>query len=157
MDLIKEYIKSIVDTHCLFFAYGFYLDPANLKKVCPSSIPIGRSTLNNYSFRFNADSPEDQNAWGNAVYQPGGKIYGMLYYLDASDLENLDSKESGYNRVNLPVSYNKKTVNAEVYISHSLSKEPVPIDYVKDLESSGAKLQLPFGFRMQIDKAIRMK
>lgn len=157
MLILKEYIKSIVDTHCLFFAYGYYLDPNNLKKVCPSSIPIGKAILPNYSFRFNADSPEDPYSWGNAVYQPNGKIYGMLYYLDSSELDNLDSKESGYHRVNLPIKYNSKMVNAQVYICHSLNNEPVPIDYIQDIEKAGAKQFLPFGYRIQIDRALKKK
>lgn len=157
MNLLKEYIRSIIDTHCLFFAYGYYLEPNNLKKVCPSCIPIGQAILPDYSFRFNAESPEDPYSWGNAVYQPDGKIYGMLYYLDSADLENLDSKEAGYHRVNLPVRYNKKTVNAQVYINHSLNNKPVPVDYIQDIHNAGIKQFLPFGHRYQIDQALAKK
>lgn len=78
----------------LYFAYGSNLDLAQMTRRCSDPRVVGRATLPGYRIAF-AGMSVTWEGKGVATIMPvqGGRVDGLLYELNAADVERLDSWE----------------------------------------------------------------
>jgi gamma-glutamylcyclotransferase (GGCT)/AIG2-like uncharacterized protein YtfP len=80
-------------TSMLYFAYGSNLDETQMRARCPGSKRVARAVLRKHALLFAGWSER----WGGSVASvqraPGSEVEGLLYDLEASDLEALDRIE----------------------------------------------------------------
>ena len=82
---------------------------------------------------------DDGSAKANLIDDPRSEVWGVLYEIALSDLEKLDTVESGYRRITVKVlTQENESVPAETYISRKLTQEPVCYDWYKDWILKGA-------------------
>ena len=86
-----------------YFAYGSNLDADQMRKRCPSSLPIGRAQLAHHRIDFTHFSRRWQGGAADVVPHSGASVWGVVYELDESDLTRLDRSATGYDRVFLRV------------------------------------------------------
>ncbi|MGD8862408.1 MAG: gamma-glutamylcyclotransferase family protein [Myxococcales bacterium] len=86
----------------LYFAYGSNMSRARLEARVGPVDDLGWSSARDYCHRFNKRGA-DGSAKGNIVRLPGAVVHGVLYRLDAGQLEELAKYEGGYLRNQLRV------------------------------------------------------
>ncbi|MFC1935881.1 gamma-glutamylcyclotransferase, partial [Chloroflexota bacterium] len=99
----------------------------------------GRGFLTDKKMLFNKRSM-DGSGKANLVDSPDDVTWGVIYEIDAQDLDALDRIEGGYDR--LPVLVRRldgDTVEAESYVSRNLADAPVSYEWYKELVLSGAR------------------
>ena len=76
-----------------YFAYGSNLDPGQMRRRCPTAVPIGPARLLGWRLVFGGHS----RAWGGPVATlvrgAGDRVAGLLYELSRADLAELDRFE----------------------------------------------------------------
>jgi hypothetical protein len=77
----------------LYAAYGGNLDPAVMKQRAPHSPIVGVGWLAGWRLSFGGEDVGWEGALATIVEDPGERVYVMLYDLDRSDLERLDTWE----------------------------------------------------------------
>jgi cation transport regulator ChaC len=88
---------------------------------------------------FNKRS-KDGSAKANVVESPGDATWGVLYEIEAQDLERLDRVEGGYGRISVRVRKpDGETVEAVTYVSAELTDEQTAYDWYKDMVTAGAR------------------
>ncbi len=74
-----------------FFAYGERMNAHKMQEDVPGARIVGPARLDGYRLAFNVTS----RAWGgggaNAVPDPRGHLWGLLWEVDAGELASLDS------------------------------------------------------------------
>ena len=77
----------------LYFAYGSNLDPAQMRRRCPTSAAAGPASLPGWRLAFGGHS----RMWGGSVATlrkaQGESVAGLLYEISAEDLVVLDRYE----------------------------------------------------------------
>ena len=77
----------------LYFAYGSNLDPAQMRRRCPTSAPVGPAMLDGWRLTFGGHS----RTWGGPVAtlveEPDDWVDGLLYELPRAELALLDRHE----------------------------------------------------------------
>jgi len=82
---------------------------------------------------------KDGSGKANLVDSTGDLVWGVIYEIDAAELDKLDRVEGGYQRVKLQVwTEHDDPVTAYVYISTKLTADPVPYEWYKELIIAGA-------------------
>ncbi len=123
----------------LYFAYGSNLSTAWLRTRTPSARPLGRALLKGYQFICNKRS-SDGSGKANLALQPGGSVWGVVYEIHNDEIAALDRAEGGYARqVVQVVDSEGRLIDAETYISETLTPAPVPFEWYKGLIVSGAR------------------
>ncbi len=86
----------------LYFAYGSNLDPARMRRRCPTAAPVGPATLWGWRLAFGGHS----RVWGGPVATlvraANERVDGLLYELALADLAELDRVEGH------PLSYRRE-------------------------------------------------
>jgi|WetSurMetagenome_2_1015567.scaffolds.fasta_scaffold210809_1 gamma-glutamylcyclotransferase len=81
----------------------------------------------------------DGSGKANIIPSKGDEVWGVLYYLNKSQLEILDKIESGYHREEQEILLNSGTsTRAEVYASLNIREDPVATEYYKNNIVKGA-------------------
>jgi hypothetical protein len=118
----------------LYFAYGSNLDPARMRRRCPTAAPVGPAMLGGWRLAFGGHS----RAWGGPVATlvraADERVDGLLYELALGDLADLDRVEGH------PASYRRKRLRvvdgegygrlAHVYILPVDAEAPPASDYL---------------------------
>jgi len=77
----------------LYFAYGSNLDPAQMRRRCPTSAPAGPATLDGWRLAFGGRS----RTWGSPVATlvraSNHQVAGLLYKLSPVEIAVLDRYE----------------------------------------------------------------
>ena len=135
---------DLMTTRVLYFAYGSNMKTYRLHKRAPSARPAGRAKLLNKRLVCNKRG-KDGSGKANLEDNPGHVVWGVLYEMDSSDLDELNKAEEGYYRKTVYVQTDQnKMVAAEVYISPELTLDAIPFDWYKKLLVCGAlERQLP--------------
>jgi len=81
----------------LYFAYGSNLDFAQMKGRCPSARSVGVAKLPGRRLAFTRWSGGRKGAVADAVADPAGEVWGVVFEITAEDLEMLDRCE-GFTR-----------------------------------------------------------
>ena len=122
----------------LYFAYGSNLHAARLRERVPSARALGAHLLE--GFRFALDKPSrDGSAKANLRAQPGGRVWGAVYSIDAADWARLDACEPGYRRLRVRLRAGDAERDAEAYLSQLRCEEPVAYHWYKQLIVDGAR------------------
>jgi hypothetical protein len=78
-----------------FFAYGDRMNTEKMQSGSPSARFVGPGRLDGYRLSFNVSS----RGWGggaaNAVADPGGSVWGVLWAVDDAELEELEPVNTG--------------------------------------------------------------
>lgn len=123
----------------LYFAYGSNMSTERLRQRVPSAKPICKARLNNKRVVFNKRST-DGSGKANLSDSIGDETWGVLFEVDATDINKLDNIEGGYKRTSLQTqTVEGNNITAEVYISNKLTNDPVAYDWYKELILTGAK------------------
>jgi gamma-glutamylcyclotransferase (GGCT)/AIG2-like uncharacterized protein YtfP len=82
-----------------YFAYGSNLDADQMRERCPSSRVIARARLDGHRLGFTHFSKRWGGGSADLIPEPDAVVWGVVYGLDADDLERLDRFEGGYERI----------------------------------------------------------
>ncbi|MDP2916750.1 MAG: gamma-glutamylcyclotransferase family protein, partial [Dehalococcoidia bacterium] len=132
--------KSMINK-VAYFAYGSNMSISRLHKPerAPSAIVIGPAKLVDWRFVCNKQS-KDGSAKANIMRSPGDTVWGVLYEINSSELQNLDNAEKGYDRrcLNIVDCENNEVV-AKTYISEETTSDTRPYTWYKQLIVQGAR------------------
>ncbi len=110
-----------------YFAYGSNMNQKQMKERCPNSKFIKKVYVKGYRFVYDGYSTTRKGAVANIVKDENCIVWGALYEITQTDLENLDKCE-GYRKVYkreyivVKDSEGKEYKNVWVYL-----REPQPI------------------------------
>jgi hypothetical protein len=82
----------------IYFAFGSNMDPRQMAARCPSHRVLGRAFLADHDICFPRRSPIRRCGTAGLVRVAGEGIWGVLYRLEAFDLERLHAAE-GYSPI----------------------------------------------------------
>lgn len=126
-------------TRVLYFAYGSNMLSERLCSRVLSAKAIGCARLEDWRLVFNKRSI-DGSAKANLIESLGDTTWGVLYEIDAQDLERLDRVEGGYKRISVRARKSDgETVEAVTYVSAELTDEQIAYDWYKDTVITGAR------------------
>lgn len=94
--------EEVVQNGQLVFAYGSNMDQYQIHKRCPGAKIVGRAQLSDFELRYTLYSDVRAGGVADTFHAPGEKMWGIVYRLNDSDLNNLDEIECGkghYKRV----------------------------------------------------------
>lgn len=74
----------------IYFAYGLYLNPAQMLECSPGYRSLGAARLADHWFAFPRYSSAVRSATIGIVENPGGVVWGALYELPEEDMPILD-------------------------------------------------------------------
>lgn len=64
-----------------------------MRERCPESVLIGKAVLKDYRIAFTIFSPKRKCGCADVINSAGDEVWGLLYTVSESDLENLDKAE----------------------------------------------------------------
>jgi gamma-glutamylcyclotransferase (GGCT)/AIG2-like uncharacterized protein YtfP len=134
----------------LYFAYGSNLDFDQMKGRCPSAQSVGVAKLPGRRLAFTRWSEGRKGAVADAVADPAGEVWGVVYEITAEDLEVLDRCEgftpggssNAYLRQQCTVWLNgdpQRAVAAEVYFAVPQENPGLPSQDYRDQILRGAR------------------
>lgn len=127
-----------MNTTVTYFAYGSNMKAERVRRRAPSARAIGRARLLHKCMMCNKQG-DDGSGKANLVDSPGAVVWGVLYKLAPLELAELDQAEGGYQRVTLTaLGEQGEPVEAEVYVSTTLTADSTPYDWYRDLIVQGA-------------------
>ncbi len=95
----------------LYFAYGSNMSSARLRGRLGDVHIVGRAALPDYRHFFDKHGA-DGTAKGNIVAETGATVLGVLYRIEATQLERLCRFEGGYRQVELRVNHERALTQA---------------------------------------------
>lgn len=125
----------------LHFAYGSNMSRKGMAARCPGAESAGIAVLDDYRFIIMTD--------GYASVEParGDYVYGVLWKLTPRDLSSLNAYEglqAGlYRRAMLPVSYDRVTLNALIYLGHTANEGKARPGYMELVLDAAREWELP--------------
>ncbi|MCY4642760.1 MAG: gamma-glutamylcyclotransferase [Gammaproteobacteria bacterium] len=130
-------------SHSLYFAYGSNLLTNRLVDRCPSAQYYASACVDDFALEFSKNSKKDGSGKATFIPSHGQRLYGAVFEMETSELEQLDRVESGYYRedsfkVCLVATGTSKTV--KTYIAPEKSRNPdlKPFDWYLALIVAGA-------------------
>jgi gamma-glutamylcyclotransferase (GGCT)/AIG2-like uncharacterized protein YtfP len=137
-----------------YFAYGSNLSLRQMRARCPGSRTAGLGWLPDHRLEF----VQPHEGWGGGVAgvvpEPGARVHGVLYDLDATDLAALDGFEpvetGGYRRERVIVLRGDGAAEAAwTYLGEVLHGAPfAPSDrYLDTILAGAAEHGLPLEYR----------
>jgi gamma-glutamylcyclotransferase len=102
-----------------YFAYGSNLAPRIMEEWCPGAEYLGPARLDGFRLAFLRRSTRWKAGAADVIEQDGHAVWGALYAVGASELDQLDAKEfvaaSGYRRREVVVHHEGSAVPAATY------------------------------------------
>ena len=83
----------------IYFAFGSNTKTSRLQARTPSAKPFGIAKLKNYKLEISKYSISAGSGKANITWSAGDEVWGVLFELDNSELNELDKAEAGYDRV----------------------------------------------------------
>ncbi|XP_034467926.1 gamma-glutamylcyclotransferase b isoform X2 [Hippoglossus hippoglossus] len=127
----------------LYFAYGSNLLKERLQLRNPSAMVNCVAMLKDYKLVFGNYKGLANDRWHGGVatieHSPGDEMWGVVWRMNMSDLESLDSQENvtlgAYNPVDVSVNTKGQELNCRTYIMYSCVYAPPSPHYlqVRDL------------------------
>jgi gamma-glutamylcyclotransferase len=74
-----------------FFAYGERMNAEKMRADAPGAIAVGPARLDGYRLAFNVTSRSWGGGAANAVADPRGRLWGVLWKLDDEAFRSIDS------------------------------------------------------------------
>jgi gamma-glutamylcyclotransferase (GGCT)/AIG2-like uncharacterized protein YtfP len=103
----------------LYFAYGSNLAPRIMEEWCPGAAYLGPARLDGFRLAFLRRSSRWKAGAADVVTHEGHAVWGALYAVGASELDQLDAKEfvaaSGYRRREVVVHHDGSELAAATY------------------------------------------
>ncbi|MDW8404339.1 gamma-glutamylcyclotransferase family protein [Chloroflexus sp.] len=126
-------------TRVLYFAYGSNMLSERLCSRVPSAQVIGRARLEDWRLVFNKRS-RDGSAKANLTASLGDTTWGVLYEVDAQDLNKLDKIEGGYQRISVQICKpDGEKVTAATYVSTDVVDNQTAYEWYKNMVIAGAR------------------
>uniref|UniRef100_A0A669EEB4 Gamma-glutamylcyclotransferase b n=1 Tax=Oreochromis niloticus TaxID=8128 RepID=A0A669EEB4_ORENI len=128
------------DNHTfLYFAYGSNLLKERLQLKNPSATVHCVARLKDYKLVFGNHKGLASDRWHGGVatieHSPGDEVWGVVWRMNVSDLESLDSQENvtlgAYSPVELSVKTKGQDLNCRTYIMNSCVYAPPSPQYLK--------------------------
>jgi len=139
-------VKEISDRGELYFAYGSNVDKERIRKRCRSARIIAVGKLKNHEIIFNMIGNKSEGKGGgiaNIRRANGSHVYGVLYRIDAGELDKLNTLEisMNYEIEKLDISVSELvSATAIVYICKEKSEDIyVPTRSYKEFILNGMK------------------
>ena len=151
----------------LYFAYGSNMSAKRIQHRCPSAVSLGTFCLPDHTLCFNY---KGQDGSGKCNIMPtsqddellGGKVLGVVYDIDPSQIVDLDHAES------LGVAYRKETMtvwdancsslDVFVYIAINTSPDINPYDWYKTHVVTGTEeANLPSAYSDKIRQVVALR
>lgn len=129
----------------LYFAFGSNLSVTQMRVRCPGSDPVGPALLTGRELGFAYRSQNfPPGGAADVVASEGAEVWGALYRLTDSDLEQLDRFEwvgdGGYRRITVEVESGGETLPALCYeVVDRLDFELPPIPEYRQLMIDGSR------------------
>ena len=128
----------------LYFAYGSNLDPAQMRRRCPTSAPAGPAALDGWRLAFGGHS----RTWGGPVAtlveDPDEWVDGLLYALAPDELAVLDRCEGHplcyQRRLLLVMDDSNRRRRAHVYVLPVAEEAPPAPEYLGVLRRAYRRL-----------------
>uniref|UniRef100_A0A669CDE1 Gamma-glutamylcyclotransferase b n=2 Tax=Oreochromis TaxID=8139 RepID=A0A669CDE1_ORENI len=131
---------NMEDNHTfLYFAYGSNLLKERLQLKNPSATVHCVARLKDYKLVFGNHKGLASDRWHGGVatieHSPGDEVWGVVWRMNVSDLESLDSQENvtlgAYSPVELSVKTKGQDLNCRTYIMNSCVYAPPSPQYLK--------------------------
>ena len=126
----------------LYFAYGSNLNHKQMNCRCRDSKFIKKVYLDNYTFVYDGYSNEWKGAVANILKSADNIVWGGLYEISKSDLENLDRYEGfpdSYDRKKLEVKDSQGNNYKAITYFRTGEKIGIPSNKYKKIIIDGAK------------------
>jgi gamma-glutamylcyclotransferase len=128
----------------LYFAYGSNLDARQMRERCPSSLPLCRARLPGHALDFTYYSTRWSGGAADVIRRAEDVVWGVVYQLEAGELELLDRYELGYERVALEVVDDRARVHPVLSYSVREKGSFAPSDvYLQKLLTWGQRWRFP--------------
>lgn len=141
-----------------YFAYGSNMSLPRLRARVPSAELVGVATLAGHALRFHKPGSRDGSGKCDALPtgQPHDRVLGALYWIDATELAQLDEVEGagqGYERRTVTVvTAAEAWCEAQTYIATRTDAHLRPLDWYKEHVLRGARsLGLPAPYLAMIE------
>lgn len=144
--------KTLQILEMLYFAYGSMMDWDEIRRTCPSARFVAVAFLPDHQLQFTRRSFSRGCGVADAVPCAGKEVWGVIYDISESDLQELDHTE-GYNTARMlqenfyireqrcvcsPGSNNEE-VSVFIYFAVRQPNPPPPGEAYKNLLVTGAK------------------
>jgi len=126
----------------LYFAYGSNLNHKQMNCRCQDNKFIKKVYLDNYKFVYDGYSNEWKGAVANILKSADSIVWGGLYKISKSDLDNLDKYEgfpNSYNRKKLEVKDSQGNNYKAITYFRTGEKIGIPSNKYKKIIIDGAK------------------
>jgi hypothetical protein len=134
-----------------YFGYASNLDVATLsgRLLLPPKL-IGVGLLQHHGFRFNFLNP-DSSARANIMESPNETVYGLVYWIDATDRQYFLKSEPGYDFVEKEILTKNGKIQAFTFQSGLVQSGIFPAeDYWKLIVKGGKENGIPESYLAQI-------
>ena len=122
----------------LYFAYGSNMCSMRMHQRAPSAVVIGIACLQDHHVVCNKQG-QDGTAKANIVPHRDASTYGVLYEISANEMKFLDTKETGYRRVEKTIlNHLHQSIRVQTYVAFRLTRQPATTDWYKSLMIQGA-------------------
>ena len=141
-----------------FFAYGDRMSEEKMHADLPEATLVGAAHVDGYRLVFNVMSRSWGGGAANATFDPGSRLWGVLWEVGDDDLARLDSfrgpSDTPHRVVDVLAHGPTGSVQAQTFVVDSRSGYVRPTDrYLQMLRSVAAKHDLPFEALDAIEKA----
>ncbi|XP_051576199.1 gamma-glutamylcyclotransferase-like [Myxocyprinus asiaticus] len=135
----------------LYFAYGSNLLKERLQLKNPSAIVYCVARLKDYKLAFGNHKGLKSLRWHGGVatieYSPGDEVWGVVWRMNISDLESLDSQENvkmgTYSPMEVSVSASGQDLNCRTYMMNSCVYGPPSPQYLQVIVMGAEQNGLP--------------
>lgn len=129
-----------------YFTYGSNMLTERLQARCPSATAQGVACADNYALAFCKKS-RDGSGKATLCPEPGGRVFGVVFYLNESELSRLDEAEGagkGYDRIDdfqIHTANSREPLSVVTYIADPAFVDPdlKPYDWYLKLIVAGAR------------------
>jgi gamma-glutamylcyclotransferase (GGCT)/AIG2-like uncharacterized protein YtfP len=122
-----------------YFAYGSNMTAARMASRVPSARALGAAEVQ--GFRFALDKRgRDGSAKANLVREPGARVWGVVYEIEARAWPDLDACEPGYARIRTSAQLRAgESCEVHVYVSELRIQGARAWQWYKELIVAGAR------------------
>uniref|UniRef100_A0A671TZE3 Gamma-glutamylcyclotransferase b n=1 Tax=Sparus aurata TaxID=8175 RepID=A0A671TZE3_SPAAU len=142
----------------LYFAYGSNLLKERLQLKNPSATVYCVARLKDYKLVFGNHKGLASDRWHGGVatieHSPGDEVWGVVWRMNMSDLESLDSQENvtlgAYSPVELSVKTKGQELNCRTYIMNSCVYAPPSPQYLQVIVMGAEQNGLPKDYQEKL-------